>query len=234
MKPGFKSTLIKGLSIIKVNILAIIIVVLLECFSYFIFSFILSLLFKFFIHTSSSIGIVLLPIVNNLISILIGIFFFSLMTIIILTKESQQQVSYIKQIQYVLTRLIFMTLSLFLLFLIIFIGSILLIIPGIIFGIKFSQVLYFCLIDGENPINSLRMSAKVTKGKYLQLIGLNMVFISLTGILMLPLILLLFPIYSKFPSLIMQVLTSFSRKILVVFYYVIWKTLNSHNEENAI
>jgi len=56
------------------------------------------------------------------------------------------------------------TLSSILYFLIVFFGTILLIVPGIIWSMKYQFYIYFIIDKGVGPIEAFKMSANITKG----------------------------------------------------------------------
>jgi uncharacterized membrane protein len=72
-------------------------------------------------------------------------------------------------------------------FLIILGGFILLIIPGIIWGVKFMMYPYFIVDQGLGPIEALKASARATDGVkwYLWLFGLLLGLINIAGVLVL-------------------------------------------------
>ena len=147
-----------------------------------------------------------------------------LLPIIIINKESGRDTSYIKMIQYVLSRLFFVFFTNILYGLIVFAGSFL-IIPGWIWYFSYSQANLFSLIDGMGPIQSLKLSKIATKKSKRKLFNL----LALIGLVFgLPLYILnLVLTLITLPEL--MILSAYISIISIYFYlvvnYTIWKTL---------
>jgi uncharacterized membrane protein len=64
-------------------------------------------------------------------------------------------------------------------------GLILLIVPGIIWGIQFQFFAYYILTEGCSPVEALKKSAAITKGSKVNLFlfGLLMALVNLAGLL---------------------------------------------------
>lgn len=76
-----------------------------------------------------------------------------------------------------------------LLFLIVFVGLILLVVPGIIFALMFSFAGFLVVEKGMNPVKALKESARLTKGNRWKLFLLGLALLGLTILGMIPLFL---------------------------------------------
>ncbi|MFA6513319.1 MAG: hypothetical protein WCT34_03945 [Patescibacteria group bacterium] len=177
---------------------------------------------------SKTVVVIIVIFVSYLLNISVGILMYSALVISIVTKDTSQAVPISKQLQYIFQRFIPVFITLYLYSFICMFGMILLIIPGLIFTIKYSQSLFFALVGGEGPIKSLKSSARITHGKYLHLMGLNLILTMLIGVLLLPPVFISIQFFSQFQSLITVILTSLSGTILTMFQYAIWKFLTQH------
>lgn len=160
-----------------------------------------------------------------LIIVIVYIFSVFLLPIIILNRESGQSISYPKMIQYLLSRFIPIVITNALLTLIVFIGSILLIIPGIIWQYTFSQAHLFTLIDGFSPIQSLKLSRRATQGSKMKIFNLTFLMGVIYGV---PLaVLSIFLTAFKIPEFLIlnMALGVFGSCLYSVTNYVIWKRL---------
>jgi hypothetical protein len=150
----------------------------------------------------------------------------SLLIIIVVGRETGYSVPFLKNIQYMLTRLIPVFLTFCLSQIIISIGSLLLVIPGIIFMIGYSQAFNFALIGGDSPISALKKSWQITKGKRFLLFGLYFLFVIIIDAPFLLINILL--IFIKFPYYLLYFLGSIMSSIFFIINYVLWKTLNQN------
>lgn len=153
---------------------------------------------------------------------------FLLLPIIILNKESGHNISYPKMIQYTATRFIPLAITNIMYGAIVLVGYLLFIIPGLIWFYTYGQAHLFSLIDGLNPIQSLKMSKMVTKKCKRKLFNV----LALIGIVygvplaLINLVLTIFKI-PEFMVLSMGI-EVFGSYLFSITNYVIWKTLRQN------
>lgn len=104
-----------------------------------------------------------------------GSFINATLVIHMLNKENQTQARLSQVVLYTLKRLVPEIFTLILMNIVTALGMILLIIPGIIFLIMYSQAPYFALIEGMGPVQSLKASAQLTKGSRMKIFILLLV-----------------------------------------------------------
>jgi hypothetical protein len=120
-----------------------------------------------------------------------------LFLILIISRDIAPPVPFAKQLRYVLGRLIPLYLTAAFYSVIVGLGTVFFIIPGIIFAIKYSQAAMFSVVDGDNQSNAFKHSAEITRGNYLRIIRQAFVVGILYLILLLPVIFLPIPSFIK-------------------------------------
>ncbi|MCX6732888.1 MAG: hypothetical protein NTV98_05100, partial [Candidatus Roizmanbacteria bacterium] len=139
----------------------------------------------------------ILSIVSNIlysIGSLLGCYLF---VIIIVSRDITPPVPFIRQLRYVLGRLVPLYLTALFYSVIVGVGTFFFIIPGIIFAIKYSQAVFFAVVDGDNQSNAFKHSAEITKGNYLRLIRQAFVVGILYLVFLLPVLFLPIPSFIK-------------------------------------
>lgn len=100
----------------------------------------------------------------------------SLLVISALSKDTKEELSFKKKLDYVIKRFIPLIITTYAYTIIVIVGLLLFIIPGLIFMAKYSQAFNFVLISGEKPLDAFRKSASMTKGHYLGILWLYFMF----------------------------------------------------------
>lgn len=228
MRLNFKLTFDASLWLIKKNIKTLLLVSLLNCVGYYLYTYVvlpsiptfnpsmkaaevMSLSFKMFIFT----------IVVNIISSLLSFLEYAFILVSTVSNSMTPPTPIAKQFQYILKRIIPLILTSVLSGLLVFLGTLFFIIPGLLFITKYSQALHFCLIDGENPINSLKYSARITKGNYMRLTWIYFLFSIIH-------LVLLIPLFLPIPSFLKIAWYSFILTLGILVNYVIWKILKQN------
>jgi hypothetical protein len=225
MNLNFKSIFSQSMLLIKANIGEIVILSFISTFFVFLTTKMIQL-----IGQIKDIPTILLAFLAA-ISPLLFFVFYLLLLFIILNKESGLEVSYLKMLQYIFTRLIAITATGILYWLIVVVGYLLLIIPGFIWFFMFSQAYLFSLIDGMGPIQALRTSKISTNKSKRKLFNLYFLFGLIYG---LPQFIL--SILSKLlnlPNVTLIYIQVFNSYLWLTNNYVIWKILKQNmNSKN--
>lgn len=227
MNLSFKSIYSQSVLIIKNNIREIIILSFLSTFFVFQTSRMSQLIEK--ISNVPTVLLALLAVISPLLFLILHL----LILFIVINKELGLDSSYLKMIQYIFTRLIAISVTGILMWLIVFFGYLLLIIPGIIWFFTYYQAHFFSLIDGMGPIQALKMSKIATYKNKRKLFNLYYLFGFIIG---LPLFIL--SILSKLlhlPDIVLMFMQVFFSYLLLINNYVIWKTLKQNmNSQNLV
>lgn len=220
MNLNFKSIFSQSLIIIKANIREILILSFIATFFVFQITKMVQL-----IEQIKDIPTILIAFLAA-ISPLLFLIFYLLLLFIIINKESGLDASYLKMIQYIITRLIAVTVTGLLNWLIVLFGYLLLIIPGFIWFFMYSQAYFFSLIDGMGPLQALRTSKIATNTSKRKLFNLYFLFGFIYGV---PVFLL--SILSKLlnlPDIVLTYIQVFGSYLLLTNNYVIWKVLKQN------
>lgn len=227
MNLDFKTVFFKSNILIKANIKEIIILSLIN--TVFVF---LTTKITLLIEQIKDFPTILLAFLAA-ISPLLFLVFHLLILFIIINKESGLGASYLKMIQYIFTRLIAVTITGILNWIIVFFGSLLLFVPGFIWFFMYSQAYFFALIDGLSPFQALRTSKIATNTSKRKLFNLYFLFGSIYGVPVLLLFILLKLL--KLPDIILTYIQVFFSYLLLINNYVIWKILKQNmNSQNLI
>lgn len=179
MKLQIIQTIKKGLEIITKNsiILTLIIIkAVLGCINYYFFIYSPGLAG---ITPGADIALPELPAHFGLYAILLILI--SMFLTLVITKmvydAVKNNISIPKAINLSAKKFIFILIASILYFLILLIGFVALIIPGIFLWIKFIFVTYFILLNNEKIINSFRKSWQITKGSWWRILGLSLMLL---------------------------------------------------------
>jgi hypothetical protein len=111
-----------------------------------------------------------------LISSVISFFLSSIIIIMIYDVVKNNRVSLSEAINLLIRRFIFILIGCILYYIVVILGLIALIIPGIFFFIKFGFINYLILLDNERIINSFKKSWQITQGNWWRIFGLFLIF----------------------------------------------------------
>jgi hypothetical protein len=145
-----------------------------------------------------------------------------LFIILIINKDATPPVPLTRQLRYVLGRLIPLYLTTIFYSVVVGVGMVFFIIPGVFFAIKYSQAVMFAVINGDNQSNAFKHSAAITNGNYLRIIRQALVIGILYIVLLVPVMLL--PI----PPFIKMFYYFFILFVGEIVNYVTWKILKQN------
>ena len=225
MNLDFKPIFSQSILIIKENIREIVILSFIS--TYFVFQ---TTKMAQLIEQINNIPTILLALLA-VISPLLFLIFHLLLLFIIINKEVGLNEPYLKMIQYIFTRLISISVTGILNWLIVLFGYFLFIIPGIIWSFTYSQAYLFSLIDGMGPIKALKTSKISTNKNKRKLFNLYFLFGLIYGLPELFLSILVKLL--NLPNIVLIFMQVFTSYLLLVNNYVIWKILKQNmNSQN--
>ncbi|KKP33063.1 MAG: hypothetical protein UR23_C0050G0006 [Candidatus Roizmanbacteria bacterium GW2011_GWA2_32_13] len=225
MNLDFKPIFSQSILIIKENIREIVILSFIS--TYFVFQ---TTKMAQLIEQINNIPTILLALLA-VISPLLFLIFHLLLLFIIINKEVGLNAPYLKMIQYIFTRLISISVTGILNWLIVLFGYFLFIIPGIIWSFTYSQAYLFSLIDGMGPIKALKTSKISTNKNKRKLFNLYFLFGLIYGLPELFLSILVKLL--NLPNIVLIFMQVFTSYLLLVNNYVIWKILKQNmNSQN--
>lgn len=228
MRLNFKLTFDATVWLVKKNLKILVLLSLLNGVGYYLYSHlllpslptitpsmkaaeVLSLSFKMFLFTIGT----------NIISSFLSFLEYAFIVISVVSVGMTPPTPLMQQLRYIGKRIFPLLLTAFLSSLIVFLGTLFFIIPGLIFVTKYSQAFFFCLVDGENPINSLKYSSRITKGNYLRLAWMYFLF----SLVQIP---FLIPMLLPIPAFLKVVWYSFVFTLNILVNYVVWKILKQN------
>jgi len=216
--------------LVKKNIKSILLVSLVSCVVYYLYTYSTAALSKPLGSNMASLSFNL--VIYTLITILYSLFSLAIcyfLIILIVSHDVSPATPISKQLRYIFGRFIPLYLTSAFYGVIVSVGTLFLIIPGVIFAIKYGQAIMFALVDGDNQSNAFKHSADATSGNYLRIIGITVFMSIMYAVCLLPIMLL--PI----PQFIKMFVYFFILFIGEIVNYVIWKILrqNLYNGQNS-
>lgn len=138
------------------------------------------------------------------------------------TREHGKKILYIDAIKNASPRILPGLIVNILSFILIFVGFILFIIPGIIALIFLSQNTYFVLFENKSPLQSFSLSKQLTKGNRWRILGIF-------GGFMIPYIAILMGVSVRFGQDVSVLLGIIPGAFSTVLYYSLWRALRKAN-----
>lgn len=223
MKLNFKLIFDATVWIVKKNIKTVLLVSLLSCAIFYLYTYSTTALSKppGSNLTNAALNVVMSIVISILYSSF-SLFVCYFLIILIVSHDVSPSTPISKQLHYIFGRFVPLYLTSAFYGVIVSVGSLFLIIPGVIFAIKYGQAVMFALVDGDNQSDAFQHSADATKGNYLRIIGATIFmsivyFVSLLPIMMLPI-----------PQFIKMFFYFFILFLGEIVNYVIWKILRQN------
>jgi uncharacterized membrane protein len=101
-------------------------------------------------------------------------------------------------------------------------GFVLLIIPGIILFVMFSQAVFFALLEAKSPQDALKASRKLTNGNRWNLF----IFYLIVGVIT---VLLNIVVGNIFPPIVVQLADKLVDSFMLVVTFALWRTLKNRS-----
>lgn len=157
-------------------------------------------------------------IVLSIVAEIIGTFLIAVVIWYIDRAEDKKKLSIADSISHVLSRAVPIFIITILFIILVGVGLLLLVIPGIFLVILYGQAFYFVLFENKNPLEALRASSLLTKGNRMNILVLYAgTFLVYAGLV----------IYTAqiLPSGGSYIVEVFPGSLLPAIHYSLWKTL---------
>jgi hypothetical protein len=158
--------------------------------------------------------------VTPLLSVVVTTPFYSAGIWYVHQKEEGSDISLLKAFTQSFSRIVSVSITRILYYILLFVGLIIFVVPGILVYVVFSQATYFALLQNKNPKESFSESRKATKGNRLKIfvvIAIDLVLILIVSSKMT----LTYGGLSLLSNITWVILTSFS----TVLFYGLWRLL---------